>query len=124
MAYRPIEPVGLGRNVAAEMAKGAPRLQQEMNTMGPDTIKMIALQQIAEQEKQRANNANLQAQPNPMTVLQQVEQEVMQMRQPQQPTDGAAEYASCCPTSATPSSTSSYGRANDSTRTEYTSTVL
>jgi len=85
MAYRPIEPVGLGRNVAAEMAKGAPRLQQEMNTMGPDTIKMIALQQIAEQEKQRANNANLQAQPNPMTVLQQVEQEVMQMRQPQQP---------------------------------------
>jgi len=85
MAYQPIEPVGLGRNVANEMMKGGPRLQQEMKTMGPDTIKMIALQQIADQEKQRAMQANMQAQPNPATVMQQVEQEVMQMAQPQQP---------------------------------------
>lgn len=84
MAYQPIEPVGLGRNVANEMMKGGPRLQQEMKTMGPDTIKMIALQQIADQEKQRAMQANMQAQPNPATVMQQVEQEVMQMAQPQQ----------------------------------------
>jgi hypothetical protein len=85
MAYQPIEPVGLGRNVANEMMKGGPRLQQEIKTMGPDTIKMIALQQIADQEKQRAMQANMQAQPNPATVMQQVEQEVMQMAQPQQP---------------------------------------
>jgi len=85
MAYQPIEPVGLGRNVANEMMKGGPRLQQEMKTMGPDTIKMIALQQIADQEKQRAMQANMQAQPNPATVMQQVEQEVMQMAQPKQP---------------------------------------
>ena len=79
MAYQPIEPVGLGRNVANEMMKGGARLQQEMKTMGPDTIKMIALQQIADQEKQRAMQANMRAQPNPATVMQQVEQEVMQM---------------------------------------------
>jgi hypothetical protein len=85
MAYQPIEPVGLGRNVANEMMKGGPRLQQEMKTMGPDTIKMIALQQIADQEKQRAMQANMQAQPNPATVMQQVEQEVMQMAQSKQP---------------------------------------
>lgn len=84
MAYQPIEPVGLGRNVANEMMKGGPRLQQEIKTMGPDTIKMIALQQIADQEKQRAMQANMQAQVNPATVMQQVEQEVMQMAQPQQ----------------------------------------
>ena len=84
MAYQPIEPVGLGRNVANEMMKGGPRLQQEIKTMGPDTIKMIALQQIADQEKQRAMQANMQAQVNPATIMQQVEQEVMQMGQPQQ----------------------------------------
>jgi len=84
MAYQPIEPVGLGRNVANAMMKGGPRLQQEIKTMGPDTIKMIALQQIADQEKQRAMQANMQAQVNPATIMQQVEQEVMQMGQPQQ----------------------------------------
>ena len=84
MAYQPIEPVGLGRNVANEMMKGGPRLQQEMKTMGPDTIKMIALQQIADQEKQRAMQANMQAQPNPATVMQQVKQTVNQNGQPQQ----------------------------------------
>ncbi len=84
MAYQPIEPVGLGRNVADQMAKGGPRLQQEMKTMGPDTIKMIALQQIADQEKQRAMQGNLQAQTNPATVMQQLEQQIQQIGQPQQ----------------------------------------
>ena len=84
MAYRPIEPVGLGRNVTDQMAKGGPRLQQEIKTMGPDTIKMIALQQIADQEKQRAMQGNLQAQTNPATVMQQLEQQIQQMGQPQQ----------------------------------------
>ena len=84
MAYRPIEPVGLGRNVADQMAKGGPRLQQEIKTMGPDTIKMIALQQIADQEKQRAMQGNLQAQTNPATVMQQLEQQIQQIGQPQQ----------------------------------------
>ena len=86
MAYQPIEPVGLGRNVSAEMMKGGPRLQEEIKTMGPNTIKMIALQQIADQQKQKATQANLQAQTNPATVMQQVEQQVMQMGQPQQGT--------------------------------------
>ena len=84
MAYQPIEPVGLGRNVADQMAKGGPRLQQEIKTMGPDTIKMIALQQIADQEKQRAMQGNLQAQTNPATVMQQLEQQIQQIGQPQQ----------------------------------------
>ncbi len=84
MAYQPIEPVGLGRNVSAEMMKGGPRLQQEIKQMGPNTIKMIALQQIADQQKQKAMQANLQAQPNPATVVQQLEQQLGGMGQPQQ----------------------------------------
>ncbi len=84
MAYQPIEPVGLGRNVSAEMMKGGPRLQEEIKTMGPNTIKMIALQQIADQQKQKAMQANLQAQPNPATVVQQLEQQLGGMGQPQQ----------------------------------------
>ncbi len=84
MAYQPIEPVGLGRNVSAEMMKGGPRLQEEIKTMGPNTIKMIALQQIADQQKQKATQANLQAQPNPATVVQQLEQQLGGMGQPQQ----------------------------------------
>jgi hypothetical protein len=84
MAYQPIEPVGLGRNVSAEMMKGGPRLQEEIKTMGPNTIKMIALQQIADQQKQKAMQANLQAQPNPATIVQQLEQQLGGMGQPQQ----------------------------------------
>ena len=84
MAYQPIEPVGLGRNVSAEMMKGGPRLQQEIKQMGPNTIKMIALQQIADQQKQKAMQANLQAQTNPATVVQQLEQQLGGMGQPQQ----------------------------------------
>jgi len=84
MAYQPIEPVGLGRNVSAEMMKGGPRLQQEIKQMGPNTIKMIALQQIADQQKQKASQANLQAQTNPATVVQQLEQQLGGMGQPQQ----------------------------------------
>ncbi len=84
MAYQPIEPVGLGRNVSAEMMKGGPRLQEEIKTMGPNTIKMIALQQIADQQKQKASQANLQAQTNPATVVQQLEQQLGGMGQPQQ----------------------------------------
>ena len=84
MAYQPIEPVGLGRNVSAEMMKGGPRLQEEIKTMGPNTIKMIALQQIADQQKQKAMQANLQAQTNPATVVQQLEQQLGGMGQPQQ----------------------------------------
>jgi hypothetical protein len=84
MAYQPIEPVGLGRNVSAEMMKGGPKLQQEIKQMGPNTIKMIALQQIADQQKQKAMQANLQAQPNPATVVQQLEQQLGGMGQPQQ----------------------------------------
>ncbi len=84
MAYQPIEPVGLGRNVSAEMMKGGPKLQQEIKQMGPNTIKMIALQQIADQQKQKAMQANLQAQTNPATVVQQLEQQLGGMGQPQQ----------------------------------------
>ena len=84
MAYQPIEPVGLGRNVSAEMMKGGPKLQQEIKQMGPNTIKMIALQQIADQQKQKASQANLQAQTNPATVVQQLEQQLGGMGQPQQ----------------------------------------
>jgi hypothetical protein len=84
MAYQPIEPVGLGRNVSDEMMKGGPKLQQEIKQMGPNTIKMIALQQIADQQKQKAMQANLQAQPNPATVVQQLEQQLGGMGQPQQ----------------------------------------
>jgi len=84
MAYQPIEPVGLGRNVSDEMMKGGPKLQQEIKQMGPNTIKMIALQQIADQQKQKASQANLQAQPNPATVVQQLEQQLGGMGQPQQ----------------------------------------
>ena len=73
---RPIENIGLGRNVNDEMAKGGPRLQEEIQKFGPNTIKMIALQQIADQEKQRAAQGNLAAQVNPATVVQQLEQEL------------------------------------------------
>jgi hypothetical protein len=52
--------------------------------MGPNTIKMIALQQIADQQKQKAMQANLQAQTNPATVVQQLEQQLGGMGQPQQ----------------------------------------
>ena len=45
---------------------------------------MIALQQIADQQKQKAMQANLQAQTNPATVVQQLEQQLGGMGQPQQ----------------------------------------
>ena len=73
---RPVENIGLGRNVNDEIAKGGPRLQEEIQKFGPNTIKMIALQQIADQEKQRAAQGNLAAQVNPATVVQQLEQEL------------------------------------------------
>ena len=57
---------------------------KKLRQMGPNTIKMIALQQIADQQKQKAMQANLQAQPNPATVVQQLEQQLGGMGQPQQ----------------------------------------
>ena len=58
--------------------------KKKLRQMGPNTIKMIALQQIADQQKQKAMQANLQAQPNPATVVQQLEQQLGGMGQPQQ----------------------------------------
>lgn len=67
---------GIDRQLEMEMLKGPQQLQREMQTLGPDTIRMIALKRFADQEKANAMQANLQAQPPMATVADQLEQEV------------------------------------------------
>ena len=67
---------GIDRQLEMEMLKGPQQLQREMQTLGPDTIRMIALKRFADQEKANAMQANLQAQPPMETVADQLEQTV------------------------------------------------
>lgn len=67
---------GIDKQLEMEMLKGPQQLQREMQTLGPDTIRMIALKRFADQEKANAMQANLQAQPPMATVADQLEQEV------------------------------------------------
>ena len=67
---------GIDRQLEMEMLKGPQQLQREMQTLGPDTIRMIALKRFADQEKANAMQANLQAQPPMATVADQLEQTV------------------------------------------------
>tara|TARA_B100002019_G_C21269507_1_gene601345 strand:+ start:170 stop:1924 length:1755 start_codon:yes stop_codon:yes gene_type:complete len=67
---------GIDKQLEMEMLKGPQQLQREMQTLGPDTIRMIALKRFADQEKANAMQANLQAQPPMETVADQLEQTV------------------------------------------------
>ncbi len=66
---------GVDRQLQMEMMKGPQQLQREIQTLGPDTIKLIALQRFVDQEKANAMQANLQAQPPMATVADQLRQE-------------------------------------------------
>lgn len=66
---------GVDRQLQMEMMKGPQQLQREIQTLGPDTIKLIALQRFVDQEKANAMQANLQAQPPMVTVADQLRQE-------------------------------------------------